>query len=269
MLKIGEFSKLAKVSVKTLRYYDELGMFSPSFVDPYTAYRYYDEEKLSDINLILSYKSAGLSNSEIKLLTASSANKKTVFEHRRNELINERDELNKKIAEIERLLINDSFNITAEIKSIPSCTVFSSKGYVVSPESIPAFIKKSHNDFSKEFIDIVFPKEDYCAVIYPSSSYREKNIYIEYVQSVTKKGSDTKAFSFRSLEEITAVCIMHKGGYESLRDSYYLAVSYAKKNGYSISGDARERYLKGAWNGLQKQDWQTEIQIPVSKKEGI
>jgi hypothetical protein len=42
MLKIGEFSKLAQVSVKTLRYYDELGLLRPDWVDRYTGYRYYD-----------------------------------------------------------------------------------------------------------------------------------------------------------------------------------------------------------------------------------
>jgi MerR family regulatory protein len=36
MFKIGDFSKLSRVSVKTLRYYDELGMLKPAHVDHFT-----------------------------------------------------------------------------------------------------------------------------------------------------------------------------------------------------------------------------------------
>lgn len=46
MLKIGEFSKLSRVSVRMLRHYDELGLLAPSEVDPMTGYRYYSERQL-------------------------------------------------------------------------------------------------------------------------------------------------------------------------------------------------------------------------------
>ena len=52
MLKIGEFSLLAKLTIKTLRYYDEIGLFKPSFIDD-NNYRYYDEKQLDDISLIV------------------------------------------------------------------------------------------------------------------------------------------------------------------------------------------------------------------------
>lgn len=46
MLKIGEFSKLSRVSVRMLRHYDEVGLLAPSEVDPMTGYRYYSERQL-------------------------------------------------------------------------------------------------------------------------------------------------------------------------------------------------------------------------------
>ena len=39
MFKIGEFSKLTQVSIRMLRYYDEMGLLKPSQVDPWTNYR--------------------------------------------------------------------------------------------------------------------------------------------------------------------------------------------------------------------------------------
>jgi DNA-binding transcriptional MerR regulator len=53
MLKIGEFSKLARVSVKTLRYYADLGLLKPAYVDRYSGYRYYALEQLPRLNRIL------------------------------------------------------------------------------------------------------------------------------------------------------------------------------------------------------------------------
>jgi DNA-binding transcriptional MerR regulator len=41
MLAIGEFSQISRVSVKTLRYYDQIGLFRPFYISPQTGYRYY------------------------------------------------------------------------------------------------------------------------------------------------------------------------------------------------------------------------------------
>ncbi len=42
MLSIGEFSKISHLTMKTLRYYDEIGLLKPAFIDPKNGYRYYD-----------------------------------------------------------------------------------------------------------------------------------------------------------------------------------------------------------------------------------
>ena len=46
MLKIGDFSKLARVSIRMLRHYDEIGLLRPAVTDPATGYRYYHESQL-------------------------------------------------------------------------------------------------------------------------------------------------------------------------------------------------------------------------------
>ena len=46
MLKIGLFSKLSRVSIRMLRYYDEMGLLRPAYIDPDSDYRYYREDQL-------------------------------------------------------------------------------------------------------------------------------------------------------------------------------------------------------------------------------
>lgn len=49
MLKIGDFSKLSRCSVRMLRHYDEIGLLEPAEIDRFTGYRYYSEAQLTVI----------------------------------------------------------------------------------------------------------------------------------------------------------------------------------------------------------------------------
>jgi DNA-binding transcriptional MerR regulator len=55
MLKIGEFARLAKVSVKLLRHYHDSGVLTAHTVDRKTGYRYYTVEQLATLNRLLVY----------------------------------------------------------------------------------------------------------------------------------------------------------------------------------------------------------------------
>ena len=55
-MQINEFAKLAGVSVRTLHYYDEIGLLKPAFVDEQNGYRFYDEISLERMQEILFYR---------------------------------------------------------------------------------------------------------------------------------------------------------------------------------------------------------------------
>ena len=61
MIKIGFFSKLSQVPVKTLRYYDQIGLLKPDKIDAHTGYRYYSISQLRRLNRILALKDLGFS----------------------------------------------------------------------------------------------------------------------------------------------------------------------------------------------------------------
>lgn len=66
MLKIGEFSKLSKTTIRALRYYEKEGLFSPSYIDKETGYRYYESNQLEDISTIHFLRQLDFSIAEIK-----------------------------------------------------------------------------------------------------------------------------------------------------------------------------------------------------------
>ena len=91
LLRIGEFSKLSGVPIRTLRYYDEIDLFKPAEIDLFTDYRYYKEEQIEDLNLINNLKDVGFSLEEIK----------SNWNHFNNEvMLNKKKELEQKLENI-------------------------------------------------------------------------------------------------------------------------------------------------------------------------
>lgn len=72
MYKIGEFARLSQVPIRTLRYYDHIGVLVPAHVAP-SGYRGYAAEQLEQLNRILVLKDLGLSLDEIRTLIAERA----------------------------------------------------------------------------------------------------------------------------------------------------------------------------------------------------
>lgn len=61
MLSIGAFSKISNVTTKTLRYYDEIGLIKPVYVNDENGYRYYSTSQLETVLLIGKLKWYGFS----------------------------------------------------------------------------------------------------------------------------------------------------------------------------------------------------------------
>ncbi len=55
-MQVREFASLTGVSIRTLHYYDEIGLLRPAHVDEATGYRFYDEQSLMRMQEILFYR---------------------------------------------------------------------------------------------------------------------------------------------------------------------------------------------------------------------
>ena len=119
MLSIGEFSRICKVSTKTLRYYDEIGLIKPSKINPENNYRYYSIEQLETMLFINRLKQYNFSLEEIRTIITS------------EEMLNEKLclELYKKKKEFEKQIqiysqiterLNEDISVLKQGKSIMS-----------------------------------------------------------------------------------------------------------------------------------------------------
>ncbi len=129
MFRIGEFSKLTQVSIRMLRYYDEVGILKPAEVDKWTGHRLYSVEQIPHLNKILYLRDSGLNISEIALaLTLDEQSLLTQLDKKRIEIENAIQAERKKLSKIE-LAKNEiqggkgELHYNISVKSIPAYQV--------------------------------------------------------------------------------------------------------------------------------------------------
>ncbi|MGT2951218.1 MerR family transcriptional regulator [Streptococcus cuniculi] len=103
ILRIGEFSNINNISIRTLRFYDQIGLLHPYQIDPETNYRYYHLNQSSIVDAIQYLRQLDFSLEDIKdiLSDKSSPHLHQLIEERYQELLREKEALEHRIAEID------------------------------------------------------------------------------------------------------------------------------------------------------------------------
>ena len=101
LFSIGRLSKIAKVSIDTIRYYDSIGLLKPAYISEDTGYRYYGTGQVEMLDKIKELKDYGFSLNEIKKMPIEDETKMLeFFRNRYWKLLQEKDNLQ---ATIDRL----------------------------------------------------------------------------------------------------------------------------------------------------------------------
>ena len=266
MFRIGEFSKMSKTTVKTLRYYDEVGLLKPEETDRFTGYRLYTTDQLLVLHRIQAYRQIGLSIDEIRLILAG--NDATAFlEKRRAELVAEITEGTNQLSRIEFILQGkgeESFmNYVATIKDLPECIVYSKKLTVPNYDAYFEVMPAIGERVKEQYPELKCATPEYCFIVYLDGEYREKDISIELCEAVDRMWPDFDDLVFKKMPAVKVVSVLHKGPYSELGQAYAFAAKWVKENGFLVADNPRESYIDGIWNKDSEKDWLTEIQIPI------
>lgn len=265
MHKIGEFSVLAKTTIKTLRYYEKENLLIPSFVDA-NGYRYYETKQLLDLAKIISLRQIGFTITEIKSVL-DGIDIKHLLSKRKQLIQKELDEFNYQLSKINYLLEGKNMKNECIMKELPEYTVYYKEGVIENFSKITDFILSSGEECRKLNPGIKCIEPDYCYINYLDGEYRDTDIKIRYAQAVTKECISNDTIKFEKLKPLTAVCIYHKGAYENLGETYGAIMKFIEENNYEIIEYPRERYIDGIWNKENVEDWLTEIQVPVKRRD--
>ena len=238
MYKIGEFSSLAKTTIKTLRYYEKENLLKPVYIDLNTGYRYYETSQLIEISKIIALRQIGISIKDIKKVL-DGCDLKKILTKRKKELETNIQEYNIQLSKINYLLEDRNMKHEIFLKDIPSYIVYYQDGVITDFSKIPEFVLQTGKYCSKANPNLKCVNPSYCYVSYLDGEYKEKDIKIRYAEAVENKEIETDKVKFMETNPITAVCIYHKGSYDNLRDSYNIILKYIEDNGYQIIDNVR------------------------------
>lgn len=265
MFSIGEFSKLAKTTVKTLRFYDEVGLFKPSHTE-LNGYRYYSIDDLNRLTLILQLREIGLSVSKIKAvmsgddLKTALVERKASLEKEIEDIHNNQSLINTMISQIDKgEFIMEKYHAKEII--VPEFKAYYRHGKIDTMADLFDFVLGAGAECSEHNPELEC--EDYCYITYEAEQYQETDVELEYTEAVKEFGNESKNIKFRTVPEIRAISVTHKGTYAKLGEAYAYAVNYAKEKGYTIAGKIREIYIHGCWDCENEDDYETAIQVPI------
>ena len=126
LYRIGVFSQMNRITVKTLRHYDEIGLLKPAYVDEDSGYRYYTSDQLLPLHKILALRDMGFSLEEIRQ-ACNGASEEQLLKRRKQQLLKIMAETGEKLARVEGYLsgghLDDEYRVI--LKSLPAVTIAS------------------------------------------------------------------------------------------------------------------------------------------------
>jgi DNA-binding transcriptional MerR regulator len=271
MFTVGEFARLAQVSKRLLRYYDEIGLLTPRHIEPSTGYRFYSAEQMLDLNRILALKDLGLSLEQIQRVIHDNVSnediqgmlllkKAEIEQHLRGELKRIRN-IESRLQAIRNAEAQRPLNVV--IKQIPAQPV-------ISVRLIMDTFESGLGIFSR--IRTALPEKStyglhFCMCHSEDITDRDMDLeigcFIEAKSHAPVPLYGGLQLHFRELPAVeTMATTIVQGALETIHTGYGEIGTWVEANEYRLAGTPREITLQ-APQRADGSDLITEIQFPV------
>ena len=276
MFRIGEFSKIAQVSGRLLRYYEEIGLFNPEHTDPQSGYRYYSAGQLPRLNRILVLKELGLSLEQIARLVDQA----TSTEEIRGMLALRKAQIEQTVQEeMERLRVVearlqhlDAHGQIEEpdviLKSVRSQEFLALREVLPDMDAVRSLVER----INTTVLAVVGPNNlGYIAVVIHSPMYDPQAFDLEIGYLFTGKTpasvrlSEERVLTRRELPAVdTMATLAHVGRVNDRHQGYGVLGRWVEQNKWQISGVGREILMQLPLEGKENEAV-IELQLPVSR----
>lgn len=274
MFKIGDFAVIAQIPPSQLRYYDEIGLFKPHFIDSQNKYRYYVIEQLADLNRIMALKSLGLSLDEVRQMLESHVSNSDIG----NMLRTKQKEIKQRITEdqirLEQVearlqLLEQGHTPTTQpvvVKPVPRQSYLAME--CVSPDRTNFINQFSHTYDLIHKVDA--PGRRYAVCIAHNAGFEPDGLRWElgfYVQNNAPKALEIrrnlclKRYELPPVENMAS--IVHVGSLETGGLAYNALSQWIAFNQYEIVGAFREVFLVLDAPLNTTSSMVMEIQVPI------
>lgn len=261
-MPIGRFARASRLSVKSLRNYDESGLLPAAFVDPQSGYRYYRLEQLARADAIRSLRMVAMPLPQIAETLDGEDPDGLLMSHLAA-LEDQRDEFERKAEQLRRRITLKEFTMstTVTIKSNPEITAIGHRTKTTYPEiftDIPAGFGTVMAFLAEANIDPVGAP----FTLYHQAPDADSAGDIAMCVPVAVGAETTDDTSVVHIPAGAAAAIVHQGSYDDMGQTYATVATWIQQRGHHIVGPAREVYLNSPAD-VAEADLLTEILFPI------
>ncbi len=276
MLKISEFSHLAHISGRMLRYYDERGLLKPTFVDPSTGYRYYTLEQLPRFHRLQALKDLGFTLEQIAPLLdqdLSLAELRGMLLLKQAEIQQNIQMEQARLARIEARLRcieqeNEPSPYEVVLKEVPPLLIASMQGSLVNEDQIAITV---FGLFAKivDALSLSAQTEHVSQqpwfLLWSQMNNEFKDMQVEAAIALNAPVSVKAPLRVVELPHVPIMaCTQHQGSYRDLPQAIQALYRWAEDNGFYRCGLGREIFVQ-AGTDMDNASYITEIQLPLTK----
>lgn len=274
-MKIGDFAKLAQVSVRMLRYYDKVGLLKPEQVDPYTRHRSYSINQVPTLRKIVLLRDLDFSVAEIKEIIQH-WDKATLVDNMKARLADtynvieeeqkRAQKLQEAIAITEEDDIETHYNVIFKpVSQLPvvslrkKITNYSEEGRLW--DELDSYVQAKHLPIDKTRYNQL--------AIYHCDNYQEGKIDIEVCYIVKSSAKLVQDSHFRLLEEVPIMASMLVyGPYQNIKKAQVLFINWlSKRTEYTLGNTSRQITIIDDRHTDNPEKYLTELQLPLSTAE--
>lgn len=265
---IGEFSKITRLSIKSLRLYHDKGIVVPAEVDDFTKYRYYNEENYQTAMAVKLLKDFDFTLAEIKDIIDECDDETDLVEHLQEKLKLIQDKISR-YKDISR-------SIESIIKNQQEADMLNNNEFQIEEKEVETLLIAGHRmtgcygEVGKGFSLIGKKMGRHIngkpMNLYYDGEYKEEGADFEPCFPV-RKGTSGDGIDVRELKGGKCIALIHKGPYENLSSSYKRLFEYINEKEIKTLLPSREVYIKGPgmiFKGNPK-NYLTEIQIFIEE----
>lgn len=272
MLKIGDFSKLSRISIRMLRHYNDIGLLVPSNIDSFTGYRYYGEDQLPLAGRINALKEMGFSLAVITQIVKHYENTEALQNYlivKKAEIRQQAEDINRQLLLLENALKllgkeGNTMNYNVTLKELP-------ERYVASVRKIiPTYTDEGM--LWKILVEETLPlnlkagEPCYTLAIFHDKEYKENDVDVEVQKSVMGNYNDTNNVKFKTIAPILMASATYKGSYEQITEVNEAVANWVRDHGYEFNGLSFCIYHVSPYDTSNPDELVTEVCYPVKEK---
>lgn len=271
MFKIGDFSRLSQISIRMLRFYSEIDILKPAFVDEESGYRYYDASQLAITMQINFLRKMGFSTHQIKDILQSGYSKEELqilVTKRQDELRSELILIKNKIASLEKtkqLLEKETMmmNYEVEVKQILGQRMMCKRGVIPSYDKEWLLWQGLNGEIKQLGLEI-----DYCKNVPPRAyfydeGFQEKNPDVEVCVAINGEYHDTDNIKFKMMPAKKCVCVTFKGGFDQIAEVHFVITNWIVEHNFELDGPNFTIFHYGPGVTENPDEYISEVCFPI------